>query len=150
MNKEIIDIALNEYGVAEIPGDVNNPEVMKYYHETGRTWVSSETTPWCDAFADWVIMKAGGKPTPGLNARAWLKAGEVIKTPERGDVVILWRKSKDSWFGHVGFFIRENDKMIWLITGNQNNQVKISSFRKGRVLGYRRIKKIEQSGHQTF
>lgn len=150
MNKEIIDIALGEYGVAEFPGDVNNPEVMKYYHETGRTWVSSETTPWCDAFVDWVIMKAGGKPTPGLNARAWLKAREVVETPEQGDVVILWRKSKNSPFGHVGFFIKETDKMVLLLGGNQSNQVKISAYRKDRILGYRRLRKVEQLTHQSF
>jgi len=139
MNTKLITVALSEYGTTEEPGDVNNPEVMKYYHETGRTWVNSEETPWCDAFADWIVMTAGGRPTPGLNARAWLEAGEAVEFPQQGDVVILWRDNPDSKKGHVGFYIRETDKMVWILGGNQSNQVKISAYRKNRVLGYRRL-----------
>lgn len=75
LNEKILDIALGEYGTIETSGPENNPDVMKYFHETGRTWVDADSTPWCDAFADWVVQKAGGQITPGLLARAWMDAG---------------------------------------------------------------------------
>ena len=153
MNEKLIDIALDEYGITELPGSKHNPEVLKYFHETGREWVKDDETSWCDAFVDWCAMMAGSAPTPGLNARAWLEAGEKVEHPKRGDVVILWREKPDSWKGHVGLFIKENEKMVWLLGGNQNNQVKISAYRKNRVLGYRRLMKIERrtlGKHQSF
>jgi uncharacterized protein (TIGR02594 family) len=152
MNRDLIDKALDEYGNTEIPGDENNPEIMKYYHETGREWVDSENTPWCDAFMDWVALKAGARPTEGLNARAWLNEGNPVKNPQRGDLVILWRESIDSWKGHVGLFIRESDKSVWILGGNQQNSVRISAYRKNRVLGYRRLKRKnpDTGTHQSF
>ena len=51
----LLDIVASQYGIREIPGPENNPEIMKYFHETGREWVDSETTAWCDAFVDWCI-----------------------------------------------------------------------------------------------
>jgi len=138
---KIIEIALGEYGVKEVPGDENNPEIMKYYHETGRTWVSSETTPWCDAFADWVVMKAGGKASPGLNARAWLDEGEVSLDFDLKDnyLAILWRGSPSSWTGHVGIPVKRDENYIWLLGGNQSNMVRISAYPIDRLLGYRKI-----------
>lgn len=144
MNTKLIDIALSQYGVTEIPGKENNPDVVKYFHETGRTDINSEDVSWCDAFMDWVVMKAGGQPSPGLLARAWLDVGEKVEKPQQGDLVIFWRESTDSWKGHVGIYIRETDKSIYVLGGNQNNQVCIKAFRKDRVLGYRRLEKEEK------
>jgi len=126
---------------------------MKFFHETGRKWVKDDGVSWCDAFVDWCALMAGSAPTPGLNARAWLDAGEKVVEPKQGDIVILWRESKDSWKGHVGFFIKENDKMVWILGGNQTGQVRISAYRKNRVLGYRRLRKVEKNKvgtHQSF
>jgi len=153
MNDQLIKIALAEYGVTEIPGDEHSPDVLKYFHQTGRDWVKDDdTVDWCDVFMDWVILKAGLRPTEGLNAREWLKEGQIIKTPELGDLVILWRESRESWKGHVGLYIRESDRFVWVLGGNQGNSVRISAYRKERVLGYRRLKrKNPDSGeHQSF
>lgn len=138
---KIIDIALSQYGILEIPGPENNPEIMKYYHETGRKWVQSETTPWCDAFIDWVVMKAGGTPTPGLNAREWLKHGKVVLDFNLEDniIAVFWRGSPNSWQGHVTIPIREEDGIIWCLGGNQANMVKVSPYHTDRLLGYRKL-----------
>ena len=42
---DILKVALSQYGVTETKGVLDNPEVMKYYHETGRKWVSHDETP---------------------------------------------------------------------------------------------------------
>jgi len=138
-NFKLINIALSQYGITEIPGDEHNPEILKWFHETGRKWVSTDETPNCDAFIDWVAMKAGGQPSPGLLAREWLKYGKVVKKPKLGDLVIFWRVSKDSIYGHVAIYIRETAKYVYVLGANQNNQVCIRAYRKDRVLGYRRL-----------
>jgi len=147
MMKDPLKIALSQYGITETRGPEDNPEVMKFYHETGRNWVNHDETPWCDAFIDWCFMRAGMKFSPGLNARGWLKIGEKIDpahvdilTLEMPIVVVFWRISLESEFGHVGFFIRKYGQSIWTLGGNQGiGQVNISPYPESRVLGYRKI-----------
>ena len=134
-----MEIALGEYGNIEVAGANSNPEVMKYFHETGREWVNDDSTPWCDAFADWVVMKAGGQPSPGLLARAWLDVGEIVLEPKVGDLTIFWRVKPDSVYGHVGFFVRRDGEHIWVLGGNQSDMVKIAAYSVDRLLGYRRL-----------
>lgn len=143
---DIVRVALSQYDITETVGPQNNPEVMKYYHETGRAWVSADETPWCDAFVDWCAMKAGYKWSPGLNARAWLEEGVKVPRAKVADLIlevpivcILWRISKDSDYGHAGLPIRLTKSHVWLLGGNQNNRVKIERFPSSRELGFIRI-----------
>ena len=136
---DILKIALSQYGISEITGGEDNPEVMKYFHETGRTWVDHETTPWCDAFMDWCAMTAGYRFSPGLNALGWLKEGVEVSRPSMGDIVVFWRKSRDSVYGHVGLFIRKHGSSIWVLGGNQSDSVCIKPYTEKQLLGYRRL-----------
>jgi len=140
MNTSIVNIALNEYGIKEISGSQDNPEVLKYFNDIGFDGAKlKDETSWCSAFANWVAKEANLAYSKKLNARSWLQVGTEVTTPEIGDVVIFWRESKTSWKGHVGFFIRETTNWIYILGGNQNNQVKISAYQKNRLLGYRRV-----------
>jgi len=144
---DIIRIALTQYGITEIKGEIDNPEVMKYYHETGRTWVNHDETPWCDAFVDWCAMKAGLKFTPGLLARDWLKEGIEVSIEEAKKLilevpilVIYWRKDIESIYGHAGFPVRIDDSDIWTLGGNQGiGQVNIHPFPEFKRLAYIRL-----------
>lgn len=135
----ILEKALTQYGIKEVVGKQHNPEVLKYFSEIGQGWVKDDETAWCSAFVNWCCKKAN-KPYSGkLNARSWLTLGREVLIPELGDLVILWRESPDSWKGHVGFFIRESGHYIYILGGNQNNQVKISAYQKRQLLEYRRL-----------
>jgi len=147
---DLLVTALSQYGISEIPGEINNPEVLKYFDEIGHAWVDEETTPWCAAFINWVAQQAGYEMTGKLNARSFLDIGDEIQTPQLGDLVIFWRKSKNSVYGHVAIFIREAEHVLYVLSGNQKNQVNISAYRKDRVLGYRRLRKVTSGGHQMF
>jgi len=135
----LLNIALSQYGVHEIPGKLNNPEVMKYYHETGRKWVDSETTPWCDAFIDWCCLKMGLGFTDGLNARQWLDFCKTVETIYEADLVLYWRDSPSSWKGHISIPIAERYNMIYSLGGNQNDMVQISPYYMTRKLAYLKI-----------
>ena len=97
----------------------------------------------CSAFVNWVAMRAGYEMTKKLNARSWLDVGEHVVKGKLGDVVIFWRRGNNSPYGHVGFFINEDDYNFWILGGNQSNKVCIQAYDRGRLLGIRRLKKIE-------
>ena len=144
MNSELIMKALSQYGVKEIPGDINNQQILEYFKISGHSWVKDDDTySWCAAFLNWVAITCGYESTSTLLARDWLKVGKSTTEPKVGDVVVLWRISKDSLYGHVGFYIGEStDGYVYVLGGNQSNMVNISLYPKYRVLGYRRLNKI--------
>jgi uncharacterized protein (TIGR02594 family) len=133
------EIALLEYDTAEIIGAQNNPKILEYSKEIGATWVTNDETPWCAIFIQWCLKQAKKQYSYHANARHFLNYGIKTDRPELGDIVVLWRDSPTATTGHVGFFIKENEKTVWLLGGNQNNKVNITPFSKSQVLDYRKI-----------
>lgn len=140
MNKfKIIEQALKYYGQSGIVGPKSNQNILSFFNKSGHIEIKDDDTPWCSAFMNAVANDLNLPKSGLLNARSWLSVGKETKTPEMGDIVILWRESPTSWKGHVGIFIAKNDSFIWLLGGNQNNEVNISKFELSKVLGYRDI-----------
>lgn len=135
-----LEIALNEYGIKEGEGAANNPEVMKYFHEAGFSEVAADEVSWCAAFVNWCQLKAGRNGTASLAARSFLQWGEKVTEPELGDIAVFWRTNPASWQGHVGFYIKRDGTNVWVLGGNQSNQVNIIPYSGTRLLGYRRPK----------
>lgn len=131
-------IGLKEFGTKEIGGDIHNDEVLKYFHQSGFLNVDNDELSWCAAFVNWCIVKSGRKGTLSLAARSFMNWGTKVTTPKIGDVAVFWRESPESWKGHVGFLIREDRDQVWVLGGNQSNQVNIMPYQKNRLLGYRR------------
>jgi len=133
--------ALSQVGVTEIVGESDNPRILDYFEKSGHSWVKNDELAWCSAFINWVAKLTGYEYTKRLNARSWLDVGEEIQDPHIGDLVIFWRKSKSSVYGHVGLFISQEGQYIHVLGGNQSNRVRISKYSKSQLLGYRRLKK---------
>lgn len=135
-----LNVALSQYGTSEIVGKEHNEEVLKYYQDYG---IKTDETPWCGAFVYWCLKKSNYSELPdsSLSARSWLEYGSKTETPNIGDLVIFWRESKDSWKGHVAFYINTSSdgKIIYCLGGNQGNMVCIKGYRASRLLGYRVI-----------
>jgi uncharacterized protein (TIGR02594 family) len=140
MKTDLLEIALSQYGIKEVIGQVNNKKIVDYFKEIGHPEVKDDETAWCSAFVNWVAMKAGYHFTGKLNARSWLDIGTPTTTPEQGDVVIL-KRANDPQSGHVGFFINQDAYYIYMLGGNQGNQVNITPFHKDNLLGYRQLTK---------
>lgn len=135
-----LEIALAEYGVSEIKGELDNPEILKYFNEIGFNGDQfKDETAWCSAFVNWACHKSNLRRSNALNARSWLNVGESVYSPRIGDVVVFWRESKDSWKGHVGFYINTVGDMIYVLGGNQGNKVCISPYHKDMLLDFRRL-----------
>jgi uncharacterized protein (TIGR02594 family) len=137
MNRPL-QIAFTQYGITEIPGNLHNPEVVKYFTEC-KFNVHDDETSWCSAFMCWCFMKAGFPHKRTLRARDWLNIGEEVVVPQLGDIAIFWRTSEDSWQGHVGFYINRNGTHVWVLGGNQSNMVNITAYSGTQLLGYRRF-----------
>ncbi len=138
---KFLEIAMAEIGVKEITGAADNPTIVNYAHESGFEWVNDDETPWCSIFMNWCAQKAGLAHSKKANARSWLTVGNVVESPEPGDVVIYWRGNVHSWQGHVGIFIgydKSGDR-IFTLGGNQGNQVSITAYPASKLLGFRRL-----------
>jgi uncharacterized protein (TIGR02594 family) len=140
---KLIETALKYYGIAEQATEAkNSPTIVKWIQYL-LPWAKADEVPWCSAFVNGIALEAGyehfSQGHGSALARMWLHKGNVVETPMLGDVVVLWRGNINATTGHVGFFIRENATHVFLLGGNQSNQVNIAAFPKDRVLGYRRL-----------
>lgn len=134
-----LQIALSQYGVKEVRGAKDHPQIVNYFTSLGFDGSKlKDETAWCAAFANWCLKEAGMEYQETLNARSFLNLGEEVFTPKQGDIVVLWRESPNSWKGHVGFFIKESARYVYLLGGNQGNSVSIKAYPKTRLLAYQR------------
>ena len=124
-------------GLKEISGSKHNPQIVKFFKVvTGHE--ESDETPWCSIFVNYCLIEAGIKGTNKANARSFLTWGKSsLANRGMGDICIFWRESPESWKGHVGFYAGEDKDNIFVLGGNQNNQVSIAPYSKSRLLDMR-------------
>lgn len=134
-----LQIALGEYGVKEIVGDIHNPRIVQYSTDIGNTWIKTDEVHWCSEFVNWCLFKSGINGTNSAAARSFLTWGEETKTPQVGDIVVFWRDPKGSNNGHVGFYINETPTTIRVLGGNQSDVVNIKEYPKEQLLSYRKV-----------
>lgn len=134
-------LAESNIGLKEIRGTRHNPEIVDFFAAVGHEWVKDDETAWCAAFVGAMLEEAGLKSTRKLNARSYLKWGEPvdIKDVRVGDILVFWRGKRDSWQGHVGFYVGHDGKRLNVLGGNQSNEVTIAPYPFGRLLGVRRM-----------
>ena len=133
------EIAMQELerGVSEVPGSGANPRIVEYLRSTslGGAMASSDETPWCSAFVNFCVEKAGFAGTDSAMARSWLNWGRGTHNPATGCIVVFERGAPPS--GHVAFYVSESGGMIKVLGGNQGNKVSIQEYARGRLLGFR-------------
>ena len=140
MNRlDLLEIAFSYYGMKEIPGEKDNPEIVSMFRALGFSRVNDDETPWCACFVNYCLMMAAYPYTGKLNARSFLEWGKGTDMPDLGDIVVFSR-GKNPLLGHVAFFVREKDDLIYVLGGNQQNEVNISAYKKERLLSYRTAK----------
>lgn len=139
MNK-MLELGLKYYGLKEISGTENNPRIVQMFHEAGFDYIDDDETAWCSAFINWLALQTGYEHSSSLLARSWLEFGEIVPVPDLGDIAIFSRGDKNSYFGHIGLYITERDGYIYVLGGNQNNEVNISKYSKMRLLGFRKLR----------
>lgn len=139
MGTKLLKIAFLELGVKQQKEGGKEPRILEYFQKTGFKEITNDKVPWCAAFLNWVLFKAGQQGTESNLARSFLPIGEPIDKPQLGDIVVLWRDHPDSWKGHAGLFLIEDPDEIYILGGNQDQQVSIKAYPKSQLLGYRRL-----------
>jgi len=149
LNQELLSSALKFYGLKEIPGPASSPTITSWLAKwlkiaNVKASKNDDQTAWCSVFVNEIAEQCDCTFSGKINARSWLDVGQEVAMDEAmpGDVVILWRVKPSSWEGHVGFFVRKGPGVVWMLGGNQSNQVNIMSFKDSQVLGIRRLAKI--------
>ena len=123
----------------------HNPEILRFFEVIGQKWVKDDETAWCAAFVNACLVMNDQEQTDKLTARSFLNYGNSTKDPQIGDIVVFWRSSRNSWKGHVGFYISEDEAHIYCLGGNQNNMVNVTPYLKSKLLGYRTFADLEES-----
>ena len=126
MQDKIISTALSQWNETGIIGTKSNPEILAYFEASGFPNIQDDDIAWCAAFVNWVLAKCGIQGTEKLLARSFLNWGKKTETPQVGDIVVLWRISPDSIYGHVGFYVSETVSSVYILGGNQADSVNIT------------------------
>lgn len=133
---------LRDKGIVEIPGKKHNKDIM-FMAKSLNVWYPSDETAWCGLFVAYCLFRAGIKDKqPGniLGARNWKAYGNEVKASEvsPGDILVFWRGSPKSAYGHVGFYVAETKDAFKVLGGNQGNTVSEVWISKKRLLAIRR------------
>lgn len=128
-------IARAELGVAELPGEARSRRIIRYHAEASIK-ASADEVPWCSAFVNFVMARAGHRGTRSAAARSWLQWGRGVGALP-GAIVVLSRGDPRGPLGHVGFLVRAEGDSLWVLGGNQGDAVTFARFPRERALGFR-------------
>jgi len=142
------DLAQRFIGVTETAGTMSTPMVLAFLRLDNPT-VADDATAWCSAFVNFIAWLLRLPRSKSLAARSWLTVGTPVALSEAlagFDVVILSRgpavqpgPTIIDAPGHVGFFASCIGGTVYLLSGNDGDQVRIAGFPVERVLGVRRL-----------
>jgi len=135
-------------GIEEVPGSVDNPQVMAMLR-LDQSWPEGDEVPWCSAFTNYVCWLLRLPRSKSLRARSWLWCGWPVPLEAAAvgfDVVVLNRGPAPQPGpevleapGHVGFYGGHEGSEVLILGGNQSNRVSLARYPVSRVLGVRRL-----------
>ena len=131
-----LNVAYGEVGVTANPDGYGNPRITEYHSGTNIAGYDDKAS-WCSSFVNWSLAAVGIARTGSALARSWQDWGTPIDIPVPGCIAVLWREEPTSWKGHVGFYLREDEQFVYLLGGNQLEQVRENFYPKACVLSYR-------------
>ncbi len=128
-----LKVALKEVGVHEIRGGKHSTRVLEYHSTTGK--YSNDEVPWCGSFVNWVLLQAGFSKTVAYaeRAKSWAEFGKEVDSPLIGAIAVKSRKGG----GHVGFVVAVDGNSLYLLGGNQSDEVNIRRYRVQDFMTFR-------------
>jgi len=148
MLKTLAEQAERFVGIKEVRGDVDNDHIMAML-KLDFGWPESDEVPWCSAFVNFIAWLHRYPRSKSLRARSWLLVGEPIATTMaiKGFDVVVIKRGGDNQpgpevikaQGHVGFYMAHDLNNIWILGGNQGNEVSVREYPLRRLLGIRRL-----------
>jgi uncharacterized protein (TIGR02594 family) len=124
-----MQLAIMELGVHEWnPG--NNPRILEYLASVGIS--GPDETSWCASFVNWCLRKSGFNAANSGMVSDWFGWGRAI-APTYGAVVIF-QPLVPGASGHIGFVHALDEKNVWTLSGNSQNQVRIAAYPKDKLI----------------
>lgn len=141
---EYLKIAMGEIGTKEIKGRKHNQRVLEYHSVSGG--FSEDEVPWCASFVNWVMLQSGVQKTVSYPARAksWGDFGVAIQFPRVGAIAVKTRIGG----GHVGFVVAVRGNSLYLLGGNQSDEVNIRRYSVQDFITFR-VPRDEQHNRYT-
>lgn len=121
----------------------NNKALKRFLRSDNATIGDPAVFPWCGDFVQ-TCLKLGLPDEPFTGrvqknpylAKNWRDFGEPCVGME-GAVGIFYRGDPKGPYGHVAFYVGEDDLYYYILGGNQANKVSITKIAKSRCLGWR-------------
>jgi uncharacterized protein (TIGR02594 family) len=129
-------LAIADIGTLEGVGKTNNPNVVSYFADAGFPGIKEDSVAWCAAFVGAQLRRSGIAPSSSLAARSYEQWGVGLQAPAFGCIATK-RRAGLSWQGHVGFVVGANESKVYLLSGNQDDAVSISSYSRAEFTSYR-------------
>lgn len=134
------DYARRELGQKEIPGSKHNPRIIEYHAATSGDFTTDEI-PWCASFINWLGRMAGMEVTNSALASSWDKYNVGgTDSGETGDIVTLRHPSGGRHVALLNKPYKRGDSTFEALGGNQNNQVKVSTYNSSEIVSIRKWK----------
>jgi len=148
LNITAFDLAQVFVGTDEVGGAMDNPQILAML-KLDNKWPQNDEVPWCSAFVNYICKLLRLPRSKSLLARSWLEVGRDVdlKFAQVGfDIVVLQRGAspqpgaEDTTApGHVGFYAGQSSTLVQILGGNQSDTVKVSRYRRDRILSVRRL-----------
>lgn len=123
-------------GVKEGPGAANNAQVVKLFADAGFPGIKTDSTAWCAAYVNAMLERAGHRGSRSLAARSFENWGVGLKEPALGCIATK-KRAGSSWQGHTGFVVGANKDQVFLLGGNQSDQVSVAAFKRSEIVSFR-------------
>lgn len=131
--------ALEDFGLTEMSGPKSQPRIRLAIDQAA-DWLDEDDskTAWCGCIMGlWCKELGFAVPKDYFRARNWKEVGKKVLLSEakQGDIVVMSREGGH----HVALFSKQVKDQVFLLGGNQRNQVNVSSFNQGFIEEVRRI-----------
>jgi len=137
---DLVNMALAEVGITEYPPNSNNVKYNDWYYGT------KSNQPWCAVFVSWLFRENRDlcpRTASCLEMLTWFeKNGQVVTTPEVGDIVFFKYNTNNRRTNHVGVVVKVNGTQIHTVEGNTSFSISGSQDNGGAVAERTRNKNI--------
>lgn len=134
----LLDVALAERGIREIPGRLDNARIVEYLMTTTYPipFHHIDEIPWCSAFVNWCCVQCNIPGTNSAWSQSWIEDDWGVECDEEVGAVVVFQWNPNS--GHTAIIKDVAADGIYCVGGNQRNSVCISFFGRTYIRGYRK------------
>ena len=130
----LLEEARKWIGLKEIPGPVDNEQIVTWGKAAGIDWWNNDDDAWCAVALNGWLVACGFPSTKSALARSFCDYGKRITVPVPGAIGVIPRGTSPT-FGHVFLIEKVNaNGTVTAINGNVSNMVKRSTYSISSIL----------------